>query len=626
MRRPDPLLAASTLLILALALGACSDDPPPAADGAAVMDGLAQPDSSQPKAIIDIRADTNRDGVVDLSDPTEDAGEETWDAKHGAVFLANLDDDDLSCPKVSDAISDDALAKCHDAADEKIDGAADLLDLARLRTAPWPKAPAGATGAIVLSLPKDAKKDAREYVRLFVNQGGTFKVMAKGTKLTAAELRKGLELALEGRDIVRDRRVWDGYVDITFKVDYTDELGKAASGSDTVRLRVAPLLINHHLQAMDTLYAAKTSEADSVVFRADLSKAMSATKGKFIEVPMYDQWTQDLFETGWMSMPAKGNKQHVMAVFIRSANVDYPKDPMAPLRAGGRIVFQARGADIAAVQQYDLSHPLSMDTLNSLGNLEAIPPYTHGGKSYPMGRMLMGNVPTFYPTKAFTTMLTAQAVQAPLWIDTSWLYVAHTDETISFIKASTKRGWALVLNDAVLARKMLQDASKAGHGAVKMFKGKYWLDNSDKEYSAETTVDKVLANTEVMGDSAKAAVEVDAQLALLKKETGITDAEIVRVPYLHYAISGHSVAYQPGTVNGTVIGDGHFAAPDPHGPVIGGVDIFKAQLTKEFAKHGYTVHYIENWNLYHRLLGEVHCGTNALRTAPANVKWWEAGL
>ena len=607
----------------ALALGACSDEPTTTADASPVTDGLVQPDTA-PAAIIDIRADTNRDGVVSLTDPTEDAGEDSWDAKHGAVFLANMDDDDRSCPKVSDALSDDELAKCHDAADEKIDGAKDLLDLARLKVAPWPAAPEGATGAIVLSLPGAPKGDPRVHVRLFVNRG-SFKVLGKADKLTVADLRKGVELALEGRDIVRDRRTWDGYVDISLKVDYTGADNKPATGSDTVRMRVAPLIINHHLQPLDTLYTASTSEKASVDFRADLSKAMAATKsGKLMQIPMYDQWTQDLFETGWMAMPAAGGKQHVITVFLRSANVDLPMSPLAPLRAGGRLVFQVRGPDIAAVQQYDRKHALSMDTLNSLGNLEVIPPHSHGGTSYPLGRIVMGNVPAFYPTKSFTTLLSSQAVQAPLWIDTSWLYVAHTDETMSFIKTSSKRGWALVLNDATLARKMLQDASKAGHGSVTLFEGKYWVDDNNKEYSAQTTVDKVLADTDVMADSAKAAVEVASQLALLKKETGITDAEIIRLPFLHLAVDGYSVAYQPGTVNGTVIGDGHFASPAPHGPIIGGVDIFKQQMTKALAKHGYTVHYVENWDLYHRLLGEVHCGTNALRTAPAS-RWWEAG-
>jgi protein-arginine deiminase len=242
-----------------------------------------------------------------------------------------------------------------------------------------------------------------------------------------------------------------------------------------------------------------------------------------------------------------------------------------------------------------------------------------------MGRIIMGNVSSFYPDKSFTTMLEGQAVQKPLWIDTSWLLVGHTDETISFVKAANTRGWMLVLNDPAMAKKMLEDASKAGHGAVTIFEGQYWLKNVNKEVSAQTTIDKVLADTEVMSESAKAAVEVASQLAQLKKELGITEAEIIRVPFLHYALDGYSVAYQPGTVNSALIGAGHFAAPDPHGPVIGGVDIFKKQLTQAFAKHKITVHYIENWDLYHRLLGEVHCGSNSLRSPPTSAKWWEAG-
>jgi protein-arginine deiminase len=74
-----------------------------------------------------------------------------------------------------------------------------------------------------------------------------------------------------------------------------------------------------------------------------------------------------------------------------------------------------------------------------------------------------------------------------------------------------------------------------------------------------------------------------------------------------------------------VLADGHFAAPEPHGPVIGGVDIFKQQMIDAFAVHGITVHFVENWHLYHALGGEVHCGSNALRATPADVRWWETG-
>src|SRR5687768_2188658 len=52
--------------------------------------------------IADLRADTNRDGVVSLDDPSDDLGEDDWNAAHGAVFLANIDDDALECPTDGD--------------------------------------------------------------------------------------------------------------------------------------------------------------------------------------------------------------------------------------------------------------------------------------------------------------------------------------------------------------------------------------------------------------------------------------------------------------------------------------------------------------------------------------------
>jgi protein-arginine deiminase len=612
---------AAALWLLAASAG-CGDKTP-AAD-TLPPDTTVQPDLTPAAAIIDLRADVNRNGVVDLTDPTEDQGEERWDKNGGAIFLANLDDDDASCPAYSTAASDEALAACHDAANETIDGSADLLDLARIKTVPWPGAPDDARGSLKLTLPGAAGGDARTHVRLFINEGGSFKVLASGAQLGAAALRRGVELALEGKDIVRDSGKWDGYLDVTLEVSYSRG-GQARSGRDTVRLRVAPLMFSHHLQAVDTVYASKIPVQGSVDFRTDLSQAWSAAGGGgFVEIPVNDQWTQDFFETGWMSMPAAGGGQHVITAYVRSANVYRPKNKEKPLRAAGRVVFQLRGKDRAAIQEYDLTHDSDMDTLNSLGNLETVPPHSNGGAAYSMGRLIMGNDPSFYPSKTFTRMLEGQAVQKPLWLDTSWLLVAHVDETISFVKAATPRGWALVLNDPALARKMLQDASAAGNGKVKMFVGKYWLRGS-QPISAETTIDEVLADTEIMAQSARAVVEVGAQLSRLKQETGITDAEIIRVPFLHDRTDGYSTAYQPGTANGMVLADGHYAAPDPHGPVINGVDIFKQQLTQAFARYNIKVHFVEDWDLLHRLLGEVHCGANALRKVPTGARWWEAG-
>ena len=87
---------------------------------------------------------------------------------------------------------------------------------------------------------------------------------------------------------------------------------------------------------------------------------------------------------------------------------------------------------------------------------------------------------------------------------------------------------------------------------------------------------------------------------------------------------GVGIAWQPGTVNGILLGPKHFGSPKPHGPVIEGKDLMEADLEKTLAAKGITVHWIEDWDLYHRADGEVHCGSNVFRAIPT-AKWWEAG-
>jgi protein-arginine deiminase len=222
----------------------------------------------------------------------------------------------------------------------------------------------------------------------------------------------------------------------------------------------------------------------------------------------------------------------------------------------------------------------------------------------------------------FVTLLEAQRVQSPLALDTSWLHVAHVDETVSFVKVDSPRGWALVANDPRLARLMLEEAEAAGHGDVPMFVGKTWLDD-ERDGSAETTVADVLADPDLMAASAEAAVEVDAQVAVLKEATGLADDEIIRVPFLHTNVFGKSLAYQPATVNGVVLADSAVALPDPHGPIVEGRDIFREQLTEAFGEYGITVHFVEDWDAFHRNNGEVHCATNVIRQPPTDPYWWE---
>ena len=624
MRRRWMWLCVATLSGASIAAGCAGEDEDlglsagPGVGGGAGQGGAGQGGAGGqggggPRGPADLRADVNRNGTIDLNDPTEDQNEDTWDAEHGAIFLANVDDDEEQCP--ASGSSDATLAACNDAADTVVNGEDDLADLARIVAAPWPEAYADAAGTITVSAP--------DQVRLFrKSAGGSFELFEPGTTLGRDDLAAGVELAIEARDIPRDAATWDGFVDVSLTVTGTDPAGvPMPETKDTVRLRVAPVLFRHHLHPARTIYATNVQgQSSSTAFRNDLKAAMTVAG---LSEPLYeyvgpdqDQWIQDFFETTYTSMPGPDGKQHVMHVNFRSANHEGSQRP------SGRIVFDLRGKDVAGLSQFDPTHSNGMDSLNSFGNLETVPPYTHAGKSYPNGRVLRGSTPTYYPDKSFDRMITAQGAQPIVYIDTEWLLVGHVDETTTFVKANTPRGWALGLNDPGLAKKMLEDAEAAGHGNVPMFIGKYWWGNTP----AEATINEVLNDPDVMNESASAAVEVAGQLEVLKQETGITDAEIIRIPFLHQPAQGYSVAYQPGTVNGIYLSDTVFGPPKPHGPSIGGKDIFEAQLVEAFAPYGITVSFIEDWNLYHRNDGEVHCGSNTTRVVPETNPWWGGAL
>jgi protein-arginine deiminase len=561
--------------------------------------------------LVDLRADVNRNGVIDVDDPTEDANEDTWDDKHGAVFLANIDDDTGRCPGTG---SDAQLAGCNDALDEVVNGGDDVLDLAPIKVVAWPTVPTGTSGSLTIA--------PTGFTRMFRKVGESYEVFEPSTTtLSTNDLRGGVDLFIEGKDILRDAATWDGYVTLTLTVKSPDH----GQVTDTLRMRMSPVMTFHHLTPPETSYVTRVfGDPTSTTFVNALKGILQATpeKAPLVEIRDDDIWTQDFFETGYMSMPGANGTQHVVRVAFRSANVY--ENSSTPLRPAGRIVFtRFRGRDSAGVQAFELDFRES-DTLNSYGNTETIPPFEHNGQKYPLGRMLRGEVPSFRLDPVMKRVFEAQGVQPPVYVDTSWLLVAHVDETISFLKAPNARGWVLLLNDPRIAKQMLEAEVARGNGNVRMFIGKAFYDENWNPSPAARTISQVLADTNVMSTSARAAAEIDAQLEILKRETGITEAEIIRVPFLHHTEFGAAVAWQPGFVNGYVAGLSDFIAPDPFGPVIDGKDIFKADFESKLTAIGYNVRWIDDWDLYHVGAGEVHCGTNAARKIP-EAKWWESG-
>ncbi|MEV6241930.1 protein-arginine deiminase family protein [Lentzea sp. NPDC051838] len=548
-------------------------------------------------------ADANRDGRVGWADRT---------GKDPAIFLPNLDDDAKRCQVTEADLRDEELAvderlvACNDAQDDVVNGPLDAEDFAPLRIMPG-----RATKDTTLSLgPGEGR-----YARLWIKHAGTWASLGDSGTITAQDLRNGAEFGLEGRDVVRDKAVWNGVVTVSL-------------GTTSVRLRVAPLILQSDLKPPRQVLTSRPGPRDYDFgydkFLADLKKAAPETTTH----DNADPWFQDMFEPTTASMPGPTGPK-IIRILLRSPNYkpareDWDGPHPAMLRVGGRVVFSAlRGPDVGVVQQYTTQRDVttSRDTLNSTGNFESLPPY----RGFPLGRPLYGSTPEGRPDPTFTKLIDSQYAD-PVVIDTSWLIVGHADETVHVIPARNARGWTLMVADPRLAISLLRQASKDGHGGEMLF--------NDLPHGWDFSIDRSLAEQWFTEPNEIAAGHLDAQVAVLLKETGLTERDLVRVPVLfeqpqpdrlrrelREAPQQRLVTFSPGIPNGISLDGNIFGAPEPHGPRINGTDLFKTVTEQALAGTPVQVKWIEDWEFAHERQGEVHCVTNALHD-PTRADWW----
>ncbi|GAA1961097.1 protein-arginine deiminase family protein [Amycolatopsis minnesotensis] len=533
----------------------------------------------------------------------------------GDVMLANLDDDEHRCvvtPADLDAVgleTDRRLAACGDAADDRVNGPADEQDLTPLEIAPEPWLGGGAVGRLTI--------DRGEHARVFARRGGGFDSIAPGDgTLSAAELRRGVRLAVEGRDIVRDLSTWDGSVTVTLTV--TDR-GSRRSASH--RLRTAPLVLQNDLQPATTVFAGAPGTGPGGVpglpgsripagwpeFSASLDRAAGPRVRYLTGGPAWwaDTWTQDIFEPATASMPTPHGVQ-TMRVLLRSANL-WQVGETATLRPAGRLAFRdLRGPGVAVVQAFsDVPRIAGIDLLNATGNFESLPPYP----GFPRGRVLYGSGRDNKrrPDPVFVRMLESQRVQPPLAIDTSWLAIGHVDELVHVVPAPNARGWTLMVADPRLASGILATAKARGAGSAALFSG--------TAAAEKPTVDELVNDRKLNDANERAAAHIDREVSVLLAETGLRADELVRAPVLFHELDGTPLllAFTPDIPNGLSVTAHEFAAPDPHGPVVGGRDLFRVVTERALARHGVRVRWVEDFSWAHEGGGEVHCTTNALR-------------
>lgn len=573
--------------------------------------------------VVDLVVDANRDGVAKPTDPADQDFGEVSNAEHGAIFLANVDDDDL-----------DGL---HDADDEVVNGSADVLDLAPIVISAWPAAPAGAIATLTL----DAA--SASHVRVFRLQAGSWTQILGVTggcvngigctgksvvTLGAQVLAVGAQLGIEanGFRMAKTAQAWDGTAHLTWSV----AIGPTST-TDKVRLRVAPWVLNGNLSPFDLV----RSDVVHKAFVNDLNKALPPNGIDYEPYTNWnDQWTQDFYQTAWTAMPAVGGGLHGMRVAIprpwgRAAGTQWL--PIAWLNS--TWIGPDRGVQIV----YKVANTGS--TYDSYGNHDLLPPYVNGAANFPIGQIIHGS--NILPeTHAFYD---AQGVQGPsLVVKTDWLAVGHVDEVLSYVPAKTARGWKLLVASDDMAKQMFEKAQAAGYGSVAFWTGmQNYNPTTGQIKDAEMTINETLADVDLMQWSQQAEVHTAGVLATVQATVGLADDEIVPIPFLSEDVGGGSaskphnkISWQPGTVNSLVWAD-HFAAPHPFGPVINGKDMFAQDLFDRLgtavnllgsAGKGLTVHLIDDWYSYHINMGEVHCGTNPEGPPPvAAVKWWTIG-
>ncbi|KAG5808690.1 hypothetical protein H9Q74_014379 [Fusarium xylarioides] len=445
---------------------------------------------------VTILADTNRDGKVDKKDID---GKSSWTANRGALILPNIGDTGLRCakkwgPSVDIIPSNETyLDLCNDATDNI---QRNPKYLAPLKTLPISGLSPSAKGSIQVS-----DKTAAAKVRVFTKKGNKWIYVSASYVFTAKELSSGLELGVDARDVRRPKG-WDGNAKIQFTV--TDGKTKA---TDAVAVRVAPVLTHHHGQVAQRIFSTGVNEAGSdpqqQQFVDDIKRnvASSGIKDPIFLFDNQDIWTQDFFEPGYSSMPGP-NGPITIRIMIRSV-------------------------------QSSLQHPGDGDSIDSTGNLETILPYKHNGKSFPQGRTIMGAWDGRAPL--MVDFLKAQEVQDPLILDTTWLSVGHVNEFLQFLPAYNERRWIIMVADPLKGLNLLKKASKAGHGSVKAVSRSLQVEEKKQELCLpRQTIQEALKFKNFDAIQKSSAQRIEANLNILKRETGITDKDIFRVPMPFY--------------------------------------------------------------------------------------------
>ncbi|KAJ8391162.1 hypothetical protein AAFF_G00095910 [Aldrovandia affinis] len=556
---------------------------------------------------ISLDVDADRDGLVEKNNPNK--GSWTWGPNgNGAILLVNCDSER---PHLKQQDSDVAM----------ISRVSDLKDMSRmvLRTSGPAELPRGYKLAMHIS-----QSDA-ESIRVF--QGRTLAGSANPLRkyllkhfvtdyplvLCAESLSQAIQYnggTSEADYFVEGLRFPDKDFDglVTINLSLLEPTGEGFPETpiftDKVVFRVAPWIMTPNTQKPLEVFVCSTK--DNYQFLKGMGKLVKHSGLKLKVCHEYmnrgDRWMQDEVEFGYIDAP-----HHSFPVVLDSPRdgklLDFPYEELL-------------GPDFGYVTR--IAWDEKVNSLDSFGNLEVSPPVTVDGKSYPLGRIIIGVAfPTATQgrnmTKVVQDFLWAQKVQKPIALFSDWLYVGHVDEFMSFVPAPDRKGFRLLLASPDAGYKLFKELQHDGHGRAELFEG---IPNQEG-----ISVDAILSNPVFKQGNDYVQGCIDWNRDVLKRELGLEEDDIIDLPILFEVDKeNRAVAFYPDMVNMIVLGK-NLGIPKPFGPRVNGSCVLEAEMCTLMGNLGLNCTFIDDYASYHKLLGEVHCGSN-VRREPFTCKWW----
>uniref|UniRef100_A0A665SU44 Protein-arginine deiminase n=1 Tax=Echeneis naucrates TaxID=173247 RepID=A0A665SU44_ECHNA len=564
---------------------------------------------------ISLDVDADRDGVVEQNNPNK--GSWKWGLKgHGAILLVNCDSEQTYWKKL-------------DTEQNYVSKVSDLRDMSVmvLRT----KGPAHLPEGYKLTMHM-SQGDA-DSVRVFMSRSPKVLQKAPSQRLLYNYFVKDYPLVLSSENLTQEVPYIGGVTEMNFYVEglrfpdkdfdglisinlsllepICDGIPETPIFTDKVVFRVAPWIMTPNTLEPVEVFVCSTS--DNYHFLKGMKSLVAKSKYKLKVCHEYmnrgDRWMQDELEFGYIDSP-----HHGFPVVL-----DSPRDGKLEDFPYNELL----GPDFGYVTR--VAHRRDVSSLDSFGNLEVSPPVTVNGKDYPLGRIIIGVAfPTATKgrnmTKVVQDFLWAQKVQEPIALYSDWLLVGHIDEFMTFVPALDRKRFRLLLASPDAGYKLFRKLQRNGHGQAKLFEGL-----KDEQLK---TVDEVLSDAHLQYENNYVQSCIDWNRDVLKRELGLEEEDIIDLPILFKLMVDEdngerglrAVAYYPDMVNMIVLGK-NLGIPKPFGPKVNGHCALEAEMCSLMERLGLNCTFIDDFAAYHKLLGEVHCGSN-VRRVPFNFKWW----